>query len=189
MGSLRRPVWWIVLVLWCAACAPGQRASSPVLDSPAGREGLAGLDCYLVQLHLHGHSNHNGNDLPASMASHTREAALAGFDAIWWTDHAELFHDFSDYRIDFQSATMDSAGREVLLSSRMRRQLSAFAIAATGEGCGASLDDGRLVIDAESKPGARDFATVAISPISRLGKVHTISFCRPVTSGLKLGLW
>jgi hypothetical protein len=189
MASLRKPAWWILLLLGGAMCAPGPRAASSAPVSPVDRESLEGLNCYLVQLHLHGHSNHNGSDLPASMESHTREAALAGFDAIWWTDHAELFHAFDDYTIDLGSATMDSAGTAVLLGARLGRQLSALSVSAEGKDCGVSLEGGRLVMEAEADAGARDFAKVAISPTSRLGKVHTISFCRPVTSGLKLGLW
>ena len=40
---------------------------------------------YLSQLHLHGSLSEG----TASMAHHTSEAELAGYDVLWWTDHME----------------------------------------------------------------------------------------------------
>ncbi|HVP57623.1 MAG TPA: hypothetical protein VMU02_05960 [bacterium] len=146
------------------------------------------LNCYLAALHLHGHSNHNGNPLPASMESHTAEAKRAGFDVMWWTDHAELYAPYRRLKIDFASATFDTSGQALVMGGRLGRQLSAIKVDAT-EGGRAELDRGRLMLRAESRAGASEPSTVRITPVSKIGKVHTINFCRPVSSGLNVDAW
>ena len=135
------------------------------------------------------------------MDSHSAEAARNGFDVVWWTDHAELYGTFADLRFDFSAAVLDSAaGAVVFRGARLGRQLSGFEVEGRG-GARAELAAGRLVLTADAG-GARgaaggaggagappEEATVRISPGSKLGKVHTINFCRPVTSGLKLDAW
>lgn len=172
------------------ACLVG--LAVPSLDcapSPGEKTRLADLECYLVQMHIHGHSNHNGNDLPASMESHCAEAERCGFDVIWWTDHAQLFSSYDDIRIDFQTAFVDSGADAVVFGEGRGRELTCFYLKSSGRGCRIEVKDGRLLVDVESGQGSSGFAQVVLTLGSDRGKVHTIEYCRPVTSGLRLDVW
>jgi hypothetical protein len=191
--TLRNLARLAVLVSICAACAGIHRAPSEGCAAGGGTA-PGTLNCYLVQLHLHGHSNHNGNALPASIESHTAEAAKNGFDVVWWTDHAELFDTFEDLPIGFADATMASTGDTVMLGSRQGRQVSKIIVErpAAGSAVGESavtVEDGRLSVRVGARPNDEQFVRLALEPASRLGTVRTIQFCRPVASGLRVDAW
>ena len=41
---------------------------------------------YAIDMHLHGHSNHNAGIHPASMEYHSVQAVTTGYvDVLWWT--------------------------------------------------------------------------------------------------------
>jgi len=187
MTTTSRLRWYAIMLAVAVACAPRPTATAPrsgVRGEAQGDGGLAGKTCYLAQLHLHGQSNHNGNALPASMESQAYEAKLNGFDVIWWTDHAELFGDFQDLRISFATSALDSAGN-IILRSRMGRRVSGFAVEKPA-GTQVVLKDGAVLAGAKGQPGSSEFRAVSLTPMSRLGAVRSIEFCRPVTSGLSL---
>lgn len=187
----RRLIWCALAVLAGAACSWFQRGPDGVdQDVPQGPSGLGGpagaLTCYLAQLHLHGHSNHNGAALPASMESHTSEAKRSGLDVVWWTDHTELFDGMGDTEIDFTAAAIDSGGKAVVLGARQGRQVSSLRIDGPKAGVDTRIEDGSLLVRVTAEPRPADHRTVRLTPASKLGRVRVIKFCRPVSSGLKL---
>ncbi|MFH1220329.1 MAG: alpha/beta hydrolase-fold protein [Candidatus Eisenbacteria bacterium] len=185
-----RKLAWCLLILAGGVCSPlpHTHTHSPSVPGLAGQV-LGESKCYLTQLHLHGHSNHNGNTLPASMESQSSEAAKNGFDVIWWTDHAQIYETFEDLKIDFGSAQIAIGFNSVFLGGRLGRDLAALAVDRPDSGWYANLEDGGLSIKLQTEPGTRDFEAITLTPVSRVGKVRTNSFCRPVTSGLKLLAW
>jgi hypothetical protein len=158
-------------------------------SSPPETPGIGDLNCYLVQMHIHGHSNHNGNDLPASMESHCYEAKRHGFDVIWWTDHARLFETYEDIGVGFGTAFVDSSRSAILFAEGRARELTRFHVERPADGCDIRIENGRLILALDSDPGARDFRKATLTLGSERGKVHTVEFCRPVTSGLCFRSW
>ncbi len=78
------------------ACLDIEKVSTPpVSPPPPGSilppQGSARRSSISAALHLHGWSNHSGSVFPASMAWHTAQAAAAGVDVLWWTDHADVY--------------------------------------------------------------------------------------------------
>jgi hypothetical protein len=181
------PLKW----LCCAACF--LCLVVPFLDcasSPEGKPGLSDLECYLVQMHIHGHSNHNGNDLPASMDSHCSEAKRHGFDVIWWTDHARLFEAYDeDIRVDFANAYVDPGSGSIIFKEGQPRELTRLNVNRTSDRCRIDVKDGSLLITVESPPDSPDFTGVVLSLGSERGKVHTVDYCRPITSELRFKAW
>ncbi|MGD9140942.1 MAG: hypothetical protein PVJ42_05325 [bacterium] len=143
------------------------------------------LQCYLVQMHIHAHTNHNGTDLPASMEWHCAYAREYGFDVVWWSDHAEVFDTYQDMRISFGRAMISDDRRSINLGiTGGRRPLSMLAIDATRDGFDLGIEGARLNVGLTSR-GSGEFDTVRLTPASRRGPVKTVRFCRPVTSGLR----
>ncbi len=96
-GLRARPalLWTIALVVM--SCAP------PHESEPANGAFPNGLDSYSVQMHIHGHSHHNGDPRPGSMQWHSHFAAENGLDVLWWSDHSEMFDLRSPLAMDFES--------------------------------------------------------------------------------------
>ncbi len=152
------------------------------------------LNPYLVQMHIHGLSNHNGNPLPASMESQSFEARRHGFDVIWWSDHSRIFEPYRDDKtIGFASALVDkdqtSHGSWTIRVGGLRRGLSLLSAQTSSEGCRVEVDQGSLfVIFDEIKKNLCERALV-LRTSSSIGKVKQLEFCRPVASGLEFKLW
>jgi hypothetical protein len=146
----------------------------------------SGLDCYLVQMHLHGHSNHNGNDLPASMAWHCSQAGSLGFDVIWWSDHSEIFDTYEDMRISLGYAMFDAKERTFdLARTRSRRRLSSILLEGPDEGI--TVNTGAQGIDVTvASRGGGGYDVARLTPVSERGPIKTLDWCRPLTSGLRL---
>jgi len=67
------------------------------------------LTPYSVEMHIHGHSNHNGGPHPASMEYHSVQAATTGYaDVIWWSDHTRLFDQWKDFFFDTSTAALNT---------------------------------------------------------------------------------
>jgi hypothetical protein len=184
----------MALLRWlcCTVCLLGLVIPSLNCSSSPKEEAnpLEGLGCYLVQMHIHGHTNHNGNDLPASMESHCAEGERAGFDVIWWTDHARLFEAYDDdIKIDFRDAYVDTATGAIVFKAGRARDLTRLNVNMSGDGCRIEIEDGSLVVTVESSPDSLYGATAMLSLGSDRGKVHTVDFCRPVTSHLRFRAW
>jgi hypothetical protein len=145
-----------------------------------------GLDCYLVQMHIHAHTNHNGNDLPASMEWHCAQAETHGFDVIWWSEHSEVFDTYEDMRISFRDAYFNKVTGSVdLVRTRSRRRLSKLNLEGAVQLCSINTRGPDLEIEVASR-GAGEFESVKVVPASERGPVKTVSWCRPVTSGLRV---
>lgn len=80
----------MAVVVATGACLDGTNAPPPIPSIPSLR--ASQFVPVAIQLHLHGLSNHNGNDLPGSMQWHTELLRMKGLDAIWWTDHEVIFN-------------------------------------------------------------------------------------------------
>lgn len=91
---------------------------------------------YCVQMHLHGHSHHNGDPQPGSMQWHSHFAARHAFDVLWWSDHSEMFDLTTPLEIGFGSASKDEP------SSALERRAA-----------GHQADDG-LTLELVSAPAA-----------------------------------
>ncbi len=149
---------------------------------------LHDFDCYLVQLHIHGLSNHNGNRLPASMESHSSEARRCNFDVIWWSDHARIFESYADdIKVRFRNARLN--GDTLIFAKKRERALSRFAVTKVGKGCDISIDRASVKIGFTRLEEPCSERAVKIRLASARGKVHTLDFCRPVASGLKVLMW
>jgi hypothetical protein len=155
---------------------------------PGASRGLppAGLKCYLVQMHIHAHSNHNGSDLPASMEWHSYQAQKYGFDVVWWSDHSEIFDEYTDIRVSLGRAEYDRENQTVMLPSRrMGRRLSRFDVAGPEEGFAVSTQGPNLRMRLVSSHGGK-FDSASLTPASGRGLVKSLDWCRPVSSGLRL---
>ncbi len=161
----------------------------PVLASRPG-SAFSDIRSYLVQMHIHGHSNHNGNDLPASMESHCSEASKNGFDVIWWTDHESLFKGFAgDIVVDFKDAVFNADSTVLVFADSPARSLTRIDIDRPPRGTDLKVTDGRLNIRVESEPESRRPNRLELALASERGKVRLVNFCRPVTSGLEFRCW
>ncbi|MFQ5525338.1 MAG: hypothetical protein ACE5GX_03680 [Thermoanaerobaculia bacterium] len=67
-----------------------------------------GVQAYDVQMHVHGHSHHNGDLKPGSMQWHSYFADLHGFDVLWWSDHSEMFDLHTPLKIDYQTTELET---------------------------------------------------------------------------------
>jgi hypothetical protein len=120
------------------------------------------------------------------MESHASEAARNGFDAVWWTDHMELFETLDDIRIDFSAAAVDQDGEAVIFGARQGRHLSLLKVDRPDAGVDTRIEGASLVVEVAAEARAADYRSVRLTPASRLGRVHTIEFCRPISSGLTI---
>jgi hypothetical protein len=163
-----------------------------IAPASASRPGSAfsGLKSYLVQMHVHGHSNHNGNDLPASMESQCYEASRNGFDVVWWTDHEFLFEGFQDdIVIDFKDARFSPDSTFLVFADSPARSLSRIDVGRPSGVTHIGVTDGRLGIRVESEPASGRPGRRELALASERGKVKLVNFCRPVTSGLQFKSW
>lgn len=144
-----------------------------------------GLDCYLVQMHIHAHTNHNGNRLPASLEWHCAQAENHGFDVIWWSEHSEIFDTFEDIKISFDNAMLREGSDFIDLGiTRARRRLSRLNLETPAEGWTAEVTGDRL--ETSVTCGSCCFGKMRLTPASERGTVRTVGYCRPVASGLRL---
>lgn len=192
----------VVLALagFAAVCAP--HAITPARER-AERS-------YSVQMHLHALSNHNASEQPASMQWHSWYAREAGVDALWWSEHAEIFAMTDTFWIETAQGAIDSATLFVsdLGGARARvprgRKRDVVGLAATSDGAGvrAEFRDGYLYAEARGDEGsawrgapdarggdaahrARNAhpSRLAYRPISGDGPIRMGAFARPVTFG------
>ncbi|MGQ9809962.1 MAG: hypothetical protein ACUVQ7_01290 [bacterium] len=174
--------------LICGIVLSAQPASESAKPIPEG------LFPYLVQMHLHGLSNHNGNQLPASMESQSYEARRNGFDVIWWSDHSRIFESYrGDKIIDFTSALLEGdqsiKNKFTIRLGGIKRGLSLLSATSSGAGCRLEIGRGLLfvVFDKVSK-GPCERRTV-LRTSSSIGKIKQLDFSRPVVTGLEFRLW
>src|SRR6266536_2050854 len=82
------------------ACLDSSGVPSAVhgLTGPIVPSGRAARQSVTAELHVHGWSNHSGSSFPASIAWQSQQAANAGADILWWTDHVEYYvHRLGDF--------------------------------------------------------------------------------------------
>ncbi len=124
------------------------------------------------------------------MESHSTEARRCGFDAIWWSDHARIFDSYDeDITIRFRRAELIDDGRTILFSKGRARTLTRLAVERAGNACSVSIDRARIRIDFSRLREPCSPRSVRLVLGSDRGKVHTLDFCRPVASGLKVSVW
>lgn len=73
-----------------------------------GQNPFTTKDPYCVQMHIHGISNHNGNDIPGSMQFHNLFASQTNTDIIWWSDHMHSYHQYKTATFSFVNAVYNS---------------------------------------------------------------------------------
>lgn len=65
---------------------------------------LSQYENYSVQMHLHGHSNHNGAMKPGSMQWITNQAYLNNVaDVLWWNDHTGFLGQADDLHFEINT--------------------------------------------------------------------------------------
>ncbi|MBK8845574.1 MAG: T9SS type A sorting domain-containing protein [Bacteroidetes bacterium] len=64
---------------------------------------------FCVQMHIHGISNHNGNDLPGSMQFHNYYASQTNTDVVWWSEHMHSYHQYKTATFSFANAVFKSS--------------------------------------------------------------------------------
>jgi len=123
------------------------------------------------------------------MESHSAEAKRCGFDVIWWSDHARIFDPYDeDIAVRFKRAEMADDEQAVVFAKGRVRTFTRLLIQKSGPGCDVALDGSlRMIFDRLESPC--DERRIRLTLGSERGKVHTLDFCRPVASGLKLFIW
>jgi hypothetical protein len=121
-------------------------------------------------MHLHGWSNHNGNEFPGSMQWHTHFARALPLDVIWWTDHLAWFGAPKPHTIDLSPGHIDPVTLNVVgLPTAPGGQpwLPGYMMASVSGGTAtASLSGGMLSWRlSNNEPG---FATFSYAPRFRL---------------------
>src|SRR6266571_3925375 len=131
------------------ACLDPSGMPSTVHDAPTGPIvplGRAVRPSVSAELHVHGWSNHSGSVFPASIAWQTQQAAQAGVDILWWTDHADIYA----YRVrDFVVAPTvpTSIGpRTWTVGTWFSGAGSAFIMSSAGSLTGLTTNGSRMVV-------------------------------------------
>ncbi len=190
----RLAVLGVLLTLIGAALGCGRR--EPVV-APA-EVFPAGLDSYNVQMHVHGHSHHNGDPKPGSMQWHSHFADQTGSNVLWWSDHSEMFDLRSSLSIDL--ARPASSGppdqRELRQAGHAGDVGGALAIELTD----APEEDvewirrqhdkipGRVSLVARSRPDSRAYSEVSYMVKGPKGLPRGFLLPRPISSGAVLAL-
>jgi hypothetical protein len=153
-------------------------------EQPSRPDHLRDVNPYSAQLHLHGLTNHNASEKPASMQWHSHFAAENGIDVIWWTDHYHGFDLSHDFSIPFRPGQLDPETLEIKKINVWRRYLTNLRPWISGGTPDAELKKGHLTMRIRSSGGERP-ARFLYYPESELGKIRFTSWVRPVTSGLE----
>jgi hypothetical protein len=151
---------------------------------PPRPEYLDGLKAYACQIHLHGLTNHNGSEMPASMQWHSYYASRSGIDIIWWTDHCHGLDLTEDADFNLQDGDLDPGTFEITGLGDIRRSITSLQPTITGGHPAARMEDGRLTLrlQSQNRDSADRFLYYAASD---WGKVHSTQWIRPVSSGLE----
>jgi hypothetical protein len=168
--------------------------SSSVVDS-SGRIRTCGfamaqevfpeLQPFSVQMHMHGHSNHNGSSQPGSMQWHFAQASInSGTDVLWWTDHTRAFKQFSVQTCNLPSGTLDRQTMNVTGLAAGNKRVDVLAATVSGRMPKIAHDESGLRIGIES--GSQDWEWQRISYEAK-GKggavVKSLDWNKPLGSG------
>lgn len=154
-----------VLVWGCGEPEPGQGFPQ-------------GLDSFGVQMHIHGHSHHNGARRPGSMQWHSHFAAEERLDVLWWTDHSRILDQSDDLRLD----APDPETIEGFSEGAALRLINAPPD--TNPKGEPESEGGALLLRATSQADSPDFARFVYALRGPRGrKFADQTFNRPVSSG------
>ena len=161
-------------------------------DPPGTAGGAAGLfpglHPYSTQLHVHGHSNHNGSSQPGSMQWHSAWAQRSGTDVLWWTDHVEMFDlRARDGRCDLTAGTLEPGTLDVVGLGTGIGQVTRLAASVSGGSSGAALRPDGLRMTLRSDPAA-DWQWLEYEARSDAGTLRGLRWPRPISSGAVLEL-
>jgi hypothetical protein len=148
------------------------------------------LTPYKVQMHLHGHSNHNGGERPASMEWHSTEAANnAAADVLWWSDHAGVFDLTWDIAVDFSQGTLHPETLDLtdLASPKNITAVTWLDSEQFGGSPAVSHDPDGLRVELTADPGdAWQRLRYLLKSNHISGLVKGFRLPRPISSGAKL---
>jgi hypothetical protein len=145
------------------------------------------LHPYNVQMHLHGHSNHNATGIPASMQWHTAWAAASGTDVLWWTDHTESFDLSTGARkVSLPNGKLNPETLEVSGLVEGKVSPSMLQAVRTGGTAQAALDTNGLHMTLQSDTTATATQWFFYDVKSQVGTVKSLAWTRPVSSGAQL---
>lgn len=154
----------------------------------SARSGLAKADSlltYRVAMHLHGHSNHNGNGQPASMQwisyqAHNHDVA----DVLWWNDHAGVFDQSRNGVLPLSSAFLTDLDVTFLDCQNNSAQVCRLKASVSPDVANRSvrLNNGILTYNVVAD-GSGNWQVYDYSLAGERGRVKGFVWPRPVSSG------
>jgi len=137
---------------------------------------------YSVQMHLHGHSNHNASDHPASIQWHTSFARQYETDVLWWSEHSGVYANEDTFVLTPAVGRFDSTSGNVEgIQDRWRTGNISIQRTASGDGSSGRMQDGYLLAGATSIKGS-EWILCEYSPGAKNRKMRGMKFVRPLAS-------
>lgn len=152
---------------------------------------------FSIQMHIHGHSNHNGaRDYGGSMDWHSHYAKSTDTDVVWWSDHTHTGE--QDTRLWLSSATLDSDTYDIKLVPEITSHtLGLLEAEITGGEPFVEFQGNLLTMQLKSDSLDKDFVSFSYTTKSNnlrnpnrpeLGYVNVVNkhFVRPLTMGARM---
>lgn len=148
---------------------------------------LEDLTPYSIDMHLHGFSNHNAGQNPASMEFHSEQAVLTKYaEILWWTDHTRAFDQWRPFAFDMNIANIEDGSLNIVGLPPVRTSLATFLEAKLSGGTpSARIESGSAIITLRSDQSASDFQFLSYEAKDsrhRLGSIASFRFNRPLFS-------
>lgn len=142
-----------------------------------------------LQMHIHGHSHHNGALKPGSMQWHSWYANNKNLDVLWWTDHNQIFDQSVPFLIPFDTAQIDTSLTITHLNnfgnSKPGDDLVLKSSISGGTGT-ASIEGSRLFFGLTSDSSAITPQAFFYYPKTVTGAISNFLLARPLTSNVFL---
>jgi hypothetical protein len=165
-----------------------ESAASPELAVPR-----SGRGAYSVQMHIHGHSNHNARSAkPGSMQWHSSYASETGTRVIWWSDHEGMFDQSEDGYVDITRGTLDPTTMNVenlpLTGTDPTVEVTQLEASVSGGVPTVSLDPAGLHLALVSDADAPDWQWLnyQLEASTTSKRIAGFIWPRPVASGAQL---
>jgi hypothetical protein len=162
----------------CAAHAPSRGANA------LGERPVA------VQLHVHGHSHHNGVAKPGSMAWHSDFAKSSDYDVLWWSDHTEILDPSPVFVVPIRRGALAADSLGIEFGAGGRGRLGAMVPRATGGRPEVRVSGDTLLVGLHSSGGdAFDSLSYRMAEsLHRPRRIRSFAFARPLWSEPRLRL-
>ncbi|MCP4201536.1 MAG: hypothetical protein GY769_06325 [bacterium] len=147
-----------------------------------------------MQMHIHGHSHHNGDRRAGSMQWHSHFAAAHDLSVLWWTDHSDMFDLSSPLEISYGPERSPRPPTRQELRQAGLEAVAGISVglikAPAGEVEWIEARDreasGRKLLVARSRPQDREFTESLYAIRGPKGPLKGFLLPRPVSSGALL---